>query len=109
MLAKAGHSRGRRASGPTPDEAVALARQFGYPVALKIASPDIPHKSDVGGVHLDLANDEDVRRRIRTSWPPPASMTASSRWTGSPSPPWPNPAAWRSSWAPSPTPSTAPP
>jgi acetate---CoA ligase (ADP-forming) len=45
----------------TPDEAVALARQFGYPVVLKVASPDIPHKSDVGGVHLNLANDEAVR------------------------------------------------
>ena len=45
----------------TPEEAVALARQFGYPVALKVASPDIPHKSDVGGVHLNVANDESVR------------------------------------------------
>ncbi len=45
----------------TPEEAVALARQFGYPVALKVASPDIPHKSDVGGVLLNVANDEAVR------------------------------------------------
>jgi acetyltransferase len=35
-------------------EAARLAEQLGYPVALKIASPDIAHKSDVGGVSLNL-------------------------------------------------------
>jgi acetate---CoA ligase (ADP-forming) len=40
----------------TPNEAVKLAVQEGFPVALKVASPDIPHKSDVGGVLLDLAD-----------------------------------------------------
>ena len=38
------------------DEAVACARSMGYPVALKVASPDITHKSDVGGVLLNLKN-----------------------------------------------------
>ena len=38
------------------EEAAALARQIGYPVALKILSPDISHKSDVGGVQLNLRN-----------------------------------------------------
>ncbi len=37
-------------------EAAALAGQAGYPVALKVASADIAHKSDVGGVLLDLAD-----------------------------------------------------
>ncbi len=46
----------------TVAEAVAIAREVGYPVALKIVSPDIVHKSDVGGVKLNLANDEEVRR-----------------------------------------------
>ena len=46
----------------TPDEAVAVARQIGYPVALKILSPDIVHKFDVGGVQLNLNNDSDVRQ-----------------------------------------------
>jgi acetyltransferase len=36
------------------DEAGALAAQIGFPVALKILSPDITHKSDVGGVVLDI-------------------------------------------------------
>ena len=43
------------------EEAVQWAEQFGYPVALKIASPDIPHKSDIGGVALDLHDAGTVR------------------------------------------------
>jgi acetyltransferase len=39
---------------PDAVEALAAAGRIGYPVALKIVSPDIPHKSDVGGVVLDL-------------------------------------------------------
>jgi len=42
-------------------EVVAVARRIGYPVALKILSPQITHKSDVGGVALDLENDEALR------------------------------------------------
>jgi acetyltransferase len=44
----------------SPDKAVEAARQFGYPVALKAYSPDLPHKSDVGGVRLDIKNDQQV-------------------------------------------------
>ncbi len=40
--------------------AVAAARRVGYPVALKVDHPDLSHKSDVGGVRLDLANDAAV-------------------------------------------------
>lgn len=36
----------------TPAEATTLATRIGGPVALKVQSPDIPHKSDIGGVHL---------------------------------------------------------
>ncbi|MFO0867683.1 MAG: bifunctional acetate--CoA ligase family protein/GNAT family N-acetyltransferase [Pirellulales bacterium] len=42
------------------DDAVKLAQRLGYPVALKIHSPHISHKTDVGGVALDLASDEQV-------------------------------------------------
>lgn len=45
----------------TPDQAVQIARQIGYPVVLKIASPDILHKTDVGGVKVGLENQEQVR------------------------------------------------
>jgi acetyl coenzyme A synthetase (ADP forming)-like protein len=38
------------------DEAVRLADELGYPVAMKISSPDILHKSDVGGVKVNLLN-----------------------------------------------------
>lgn len=41
----------------TPQAAVAAARGLGYPVTLKILSPDITHKSDVGGVRLGLDSD----------------------------------------------------
>jgi len=43
------------------DEAVAAADKIGYPVVLKIASPQISHKSDVGGVKVGLADAEAVR------------------------------------------------
>ena len=43
------------------EEAIAAANQIGYPVALKIVSPQIIHKSDVGGVALGLASAEEVR------------------------------------------------
>ena len=45
----------------TADEAVALAKELGYPVALKIASPDITHKSDVGGIAIGLTHADQVR------------------------------------------------
>ena len=45
----------------TADQAVAIAAQIGYPVVLKIASPDILHKTDVGGVKVGLRHAEDVR------------------------------------------------
>lgn len=44
-----------------PDEAIEIAREIGYPVVLKIASPDILHKTDVGGVKVGLQNQTDVR------------------------------------------------
>jgi acetyl coenzyme A synthetase (ADP forming)-like protein len=43
------------------DEAASLATDIGYPVALKIASTDILHKTDAGGVLIDLASAEDVK------------------------------------------------
>jgi acetyltransferase len=46
-------------------EAVAAAERLGYPVAVKIASPDIPHKSDVGGVRLRLATAATVAEAYR--------------------------------------------
>jgi len=44
----------------TPDQATNIAEQIGYPVVLKIWSPDIVHKSDVGGVKLGLKSAQEV-------------------------------------------------
>jgi acetyltransferase len=49
----------------TAIEAVSAAKAIGYPVVLKILSPDITHKTDVGGVALNLENDKDVRDAAR--------------------------------------------
>lgn len=46
----------------TPDEAVALAEEIGYPVVLKIVSPQILHKSDAKGVVIHLKTPEEVRQ-----------------------------------------------
>jgi acetyltransferase len=60
----------------TPDEAAAIAGELACPVALKIVSPDISHKTDVGGVTLGLASPTDVAHaavrmlaRVRTRRP----------------------------------------
>jgi len=45
----------------TADEAVEIASEMGYPVVLKVASPDILHKTDVGGVKVGLREATDVR------------------------------------------------
>jgi acetyltransferase len=45
----------------TPEEAVQLANRIGYPVVLKIASPDILHKTDVGGVKVGLSSAGEVQ------------------------------------------------
>ncbi|MBS4008502.1 MAG: acetate--CoA ligase family protein [Clostridium sp.] len=45
----------------TPDEAVAMAETVGYPVVLKVASPKIIHKTDIGGVKTALENAAAVR------------------------------------------------
>ena len=48
------------------DEAVAIASRIGYPVVLKILSPQIIHKTDAGGVILDIKNDNEVRAAFKT-------------------------------------------
>ncbi len=48
------------------DAAVRAALEIGYPVALKIRSPDISHKSDAGGVQLNLRDDAELRQAVAT-------------------------------------------
>ena len=50
----------------TEDEAVDAANKVGYPIVMKIASPQIVHKSDAGGVKVNLINDDEVRNGFKT-------------------------------------------
>ena len=55
-----------RCTGLEADDAVAAAQAIGWPVALKILSNDISHKSDAGGVMLDLGNEAALRAAVAT-------------------------------------------
>ncbi|WP_031082116.1 bifunctional GNAT family N-acetyltransferase/acetate--CoA ligase family protein [Streptomyces sp. NRRL S-1831] len=46
----------------TPEDAASAARTLGYPVALKATAPHLRHRADLGGVRLDLADEEQLRR-----------------------------------------------
>jgi acetate---CoA ligase (ADP-forming) len=50
----------RTETASSKSEAVAAGKRIGYPVAMKIISPDVLHKIDVGGVKLDLNSDQEI-------------------------------------------------
>jgi acyl-CoA synthetase (NDP forming) len=60
ILARTGITMTREELAETPEQAVEIAGSLGHPVALKVQSPDVPHKSDAGGVHLGAATAEEV-------------------------------------------------
>lgn len=60
LLGKAGISIIATRLAATREEAIAISRQLGFPTVLKIASPDIVHKNDAGGVRLGLETAEQV-------------------------------------------------
>lgn len=60
MLEQAGIPVSPARLAKTRDEAIAIANELGYPAVLKIVSPQITHKSDVGGVALNLRSAEEV-------------------------------------------------
>ncbi|MGQ4387085.1 bifunctional acetate--CoA ligase family protein/GNAT family N-acetyltransferase [Streptomyces sp. SAS_270] len=62
LLARYGIDVRRALPAPTPDDAVAAAHTLGYPVALKTTAPHLRHRADLGGVRLDLADEEQLRR-----------------------------------------------
>ncbi len=72
----------------TREEAITLARDSGFPVVLKVCSPDVIHKSDVGGVKLSLASAEDVSKafddimRATTQGQRPTVWSAGDVWFG---------------------------
>jgi acetate---CoA ligase (ADP-forming) len=65
ILASAGLPVTRETLARSPAEAVRIAAEIGGPVALKIQSPDIPHKSDIGGVHLGARTPAEVETAAR--------------------------------------------
>lgn len=50
----------------TEDQAVTLAKKIGFPVVMKIVSPDILHKSDAGGVKVNIKDEASVREAFKT-------------------------------------------
>jgi len=60
IVAKCGIRVPRKFLARTPEEAVEAAKEIGFPVVMKIASPDILHKTDVGGVRVGLTTEEEV-------------------------------------------------
>ncbi|WP_027364191.1 acetate--CoA ligase family protein [Desulfotruncus alcoholivorax] len=60
VLRAYGISTTREVLAHTAEEAVQAAREIGYPVVMKIISPDILHKTEAGGVILNISSDEEV-------------------------------------------------
>jgi len=56
----------KNALAKNEDEAVKLAEEIGFPIVMKIVSPDILHKSDAGGVKVNLKNTEEIRSAFKT-------------------------------------------
>ncbi|HET7681316.1 MAG TPA: acetate--CoA ligase family protein [Xanthobacteraceae bacterium] len=72
LLAAYGLRAPREVMAKNEDEAVRAARSIGYPVVAKIVSAALPHKSDIGGVKVGLADETAVRDAFR-------SITAAGR------------------------------
>lgn len=64
------------------DGVVAAAREIGYPVALKIDSPDLAHKSDVGGVRLGITDESELRAAVQAMAADVARLAPAARLTG---------------------------
>jgi acetyltransferase len=64
-LAEAGIAQPRTLQVGTAEEATTAAAMIGFPVVLKLVSPDAGHKTEVGGVVVGVRNEEDVRRTAK--------------------------------------------
>ncbi|OQR62926.1 acyl-CoA synthetase [Streptomyces maremycinicus] len=62
LLGRYGIRTRRAIPAPTADEAAGAAAVLGYPVALKATAPHLRHRADLGGVRLDVADEEQLRR-----------------------------------------------
>ncbi|MCD6302977.1 MAG: acetate--CoA ligase family protein, partial [Anaerolineae bacterium] len=66
ILRAYGFTTPKSAVAPTPDAAVEMCEGIGYPVVAKIASPDILHKSDVGGIIVGVSSADEMREAFDT-------------------------------------------
>lgn len=55
----------KRGLARNEEEAIKISRKIGYPVVLKIVSPDIIHKTDVGGVKVGINSDDELKKAFR--------------------------------------------
>lgn len=68
--------------GRDAEEAVRIARSLGYPLVLKVVSPDISHKTDIGGVRLGIENEAELRQAYRDLLESVARADATARVDG---------------------------
>ncbi|MCK5629680.1 MAG: acetate--CoA ligase family protein [Nanoarchaeota archaeon] len=66
----------------TQHEVMQISRKIGYPISMKIVSPDISHKSDVGGVETKINNDKDAEKAYANILRNIKKNTPSARITG---------------------------
>lgn len=66
----------------SPEQAVQAAQRIGYPVAMKIVSPDIIHKSDAGGILLHLQDEQGIKRGFQQVVDNAARVTSRERVLG---------------------------
>lgn len=77
LLGKYGVAVHRALPARTPEAAARAAADLGYPVALKATAPHLRHRADLGGVRLDLADEEQLRRaytELTELFGPPAEL-----------------------------------
>jgi acyl-CoA synthetase (NDP forming) len=67
----------------SPEEAAAASARLGFPLAMKVVSPDIVHKSDAGGVKLNLKDEKELTRAFAEIIEKASSVTARERILGS--------------------------
>ena len=75
LLAELGVSVARCGLARTPEEAAVIAVEFGYPVALKISSTSVEHKTEIGGVRLNLPDAGFDGRSVRGAHSDRASVS----------------------------------
>src|SRR5690606_3427485 len=72
----------RAATAATADEAAERAREIGFPLAMKLLSPDITHKTDVGGVRLGIEAEAEARAACETILAAAAAARPAARLDG---------------------------